>query len=311
MNPGNDHATSYSFLDRVALLLGRGPLREGTNGVQGKETAGVVPLESPAKTAPAPSPDLNLDVATVLSPSQCGTFMDCEAEWYFKHFLGLPDVKDAKRAQGSAMHRAIEANFRQKMETKQDLDREKFLGIYAAAWAEESIDARFPEDESREEIERTGAVLAQKYLMEKAPEIQPVAVEHRVTGEIGGVRVQGYVDLMDTNGKIIDLKKAARKPSDIRPRHIFQMATYAELVPGASGQVEIHSLIPTKTPQLVCQKHTVTEADRTHLVVMYPLIQEQMRSGLYRPNRESWFCSRTSCAYWQRCETEFGGTVKG
>ena len=45
-----------------------------------------------------------------------------------------------------------------------------------------------------------------KYLNEAAPLIQPAAVETKVAGTIGGVRVYGYVDLLAARG-VIDLQK--------------------------------------------------------------------------------------------------------
>jgi hypothetical protein len=39
-----------------------------------------------------------------------------------------------------------------------------------------------------------------------------------VVGEIAGARVRGIIDLLDTSGRIIDVKTAARKPSRIKTR---------------------------------------------------------------------------------------------
>jgi RecB family exonuclease len=304
----NGQSASYGFLDRVALLFGGGRLEQ----IFAERAAGGTGVALPPVVAPGPAtpePQLNLDVAEVVSPSQVNTYLDCAAKWFFKHFRGLPDVKDAKRALGKAVHKALETNFRQKIETKKDLGREQLLEIYALAWKEEATEARFAEDDDRAELERTGAVLVQKYLVEAAPEIIPIAVEHPVSGEIASVKVRGYLDLMDSNGRIVDLKTSSKKPSEIMPDYRRQVATYAQLMPGASGKVAIHTLVRTKTPQLIQQNHQVTPEDIRHTQIMYPLAQEGMRSGLYAPNRNSLFCSRKSCAFWQACQQEFGGEV--
>jgi hypothetical protein len=39
-----------------------------------------------------------------------------------------------------------------------------------------------------------------KYLDEAAPEIRPAALEQSILGEIGGVPVRGYIDLVDVDG---------------------------------------------------------------------------------------------------------------
>jgi hypothetical protein len=165
--------------------------------------------------APA-APALNEDLASVLSPSQCNKWCDCPAAWYFHYFRGLPDSTDGKRALGQAVHAALAANFRQKIETRKDLTREALFETYSEAWNEAAAKATFAADDDVAELERTGLILAQKYLLEAAPEIQPAAVELAVAGEIGSVAVRGYVDLLDVNGCIIDLKTASKKPSALR-----------------------------------------------------------------------------------------------
>jgi CRISPR/Cas system-associated exonuclease Cas4 (RecB family) len=311
-------------MDRVALLLG-GSIEErlekrvarleqtvaqgGTKGVQGKETAGVLPLECQPQTQSAADLGLNMEVAEVLSPSQVNNYLNCSASWYFKYFRNLPDKTDAKRALGKAVHAAIEQNFRQKIETKKDLGREELLEAFALAWRKEAEQAQFAEGDDQAELERAGSILVQKYLIEAAPEITPIAVEHPVSGVIAGVKVRGYVDLMDSNGKIIDLKTSSKKPSEISPDHKRQLTTYTRIMPGASGKTTTQTLVRTKTPQLIEQNHTVGPEDIRHIETLYPLVQEAMRSGLYIPNRNFMFCSRKSCSFWKACQQEYGGEV--
>jgi hypothetical protein len=51
----------------------------------------------------------------------------------------------------------------------------------------------------------------------------------------------------------------------------------------------------------------VGEADLKSTQILYPLVQEGIRNGLYFPNRQSTLCSRRNCAFWRQCEREFGG----
>jgi hypothetical protein len=50
------------------------------------------------------------------------------------------------------------------------------------------------------ELLELGETMVAKYINEAAPSIQPAAVESRVSGLIGGVKVSGYVDLLDPEG---------------------------------------------------------------------------------------------------------------
>ncbi len=51
-----------------------------------------------------------------------------------------------------------------------------------------------------------------------------------------------------------------------------------QLTPGASGKVATHTLVRTKTPQLIKQPYTVTPEDIRHIQILYPLAQEGMRA---------------------------------
>jgi hypothetical protein len=144
---------------------------------------------------------------------------------------------------------------------------------------------------------------------EAAPWIQPAAVEIEVTGEIGGVSVRGIVDLLDEEGCVVDVKTAARKPSGVSPDYAFQLATYRQITPGASGEARLDTLVKTKTVQLIQQMYTVAPQDLQATEVLYPLVQAGIAGGLYFPNRQSLTCSRRNCAFWRQCEREFGGTV--
>jgi hypothetical protein len=145
---------------------------------------------------------------------------------------------------------------------------------------------------------------------EAAPSIEPAAVELDVAGEVGGVRVQGRVDLLDVEGRIIDVKTAARRPCGIPSAYAFQLAAYAQIKPGASGQAQLDTLVKTKTVQLIRDSYCVGEADQLATQVLYPLVQCGIRSGLYFPNRQCIACSRRHCAFWKQCEGDFGGMVK-
>ena len=159
-------------------------------------------------------------------------------------------------------------------------------------------------------IGKLGEQLVAKYMDEAAPYIQPAAVELDVSGCIGGVLIRGRVDLLDVNGRLIDVKTAARKPSGVAPGHAFQLATYRQITPGASGEALLSTLVKTKTVQLVRQAFTVGDEDLHATRVLYPLIRTAIRSGLYLPNRQSLMCSRRNCAFWRPCQREFGGTVE-
>jgi hypothetical protein len=253
----------------------------------------------------------------VLSPSTCNGYLGCSAKVYFRKVAKLPDPPTGALTMGSAVHAAIGANFDQKLETRKDLDPAGVQAIYIDAWdrltkgehEKGSLPTEFREDENPDELKAQGLALTLKYLDEACPSIEPAAVEMHVAGRIGGVLVQGYIDLMDTAGRIIDLKTAARKPGEISSDYKFQLATYTQLTPGASGKARVDTLVKTKTPQLVQNECQVDQSDIDATARLYPLVQQSIRAGVWLPNRGSNLCSRKYCSFWRECERSFGGRV--
>jgi hypothetical protein len=179
--------------------------------------------------------------------------MDCQMRWWFKYALKYADPATGKMALGRAVHAALTQNFAQKVETQEDLPLTGVVALFRDAWAVERDEIEFRDDEDPAELGACGQALVSKYMDQAAPLIEPAAVEMRVEGEIGGIRVQGWIDLMDVDGRIIDLKTAGRKPSGIESDYKFQIATYTQLTPGASGEARLDTLVKTKTPALVTQ----------------------------------------------------------
>jgi hypothetical protein len=125
----------------------------------------------------------------VLSPSQVRCFFDCPARWWFKYGLRLPERKNSSLALGLAVHQALEVNFREKIETQEDLET---TGVVSASFGKpgwnRSRRPSSPPDESQGDLRRLGEKLVAKYMDEVAPTVEPAAVELDVHGEISGVR---------------------------------------------------------------------------------------------------------------------------
>lgn len=99
-------------------------------------------------------------------------------------------------------------------------------------------DAELREDEEPTTLIETGRALIAKYMAEAAPSIQPKAVELHVEGVIAGTRMQGIVDLLDVEGRIIDCKTASRGPVGITAEYRLQLTTYSIITPGASARAD-------------------------------------------------------------------------
>lgn len=106
--------------------------------------------------------------------------------------------------------------------------------------------------------------MVKTYTNDTAPGVRPAAVEIKVGGleaRIGGVRVQGVIDVLDVDGCIIDLKTARRSPSKIDAAQILQPATYAAVTPGAAGTVWVDTIVRNKTPMVVTCAGKLSQRD--------------------------------------------------
>lgn len=245
----------------------------------------------------------------VLSPSQASTFLGCAAKWYFRYALQLPDPAGGGAVRGKAVH-AIVGHYLAAKADGVTLDAQGLPDAYDAAWDAHAEGAEFAATDDVEQLKSSGRALAQKYIAEAAPAIQPALIEFPVSGTIGGVPVRGFIDIVDSSGRVIDIKTASRKSSSISADHALQLATYTTLLPGASGEARIDMLVSTREPQLVQLEHAPGAAGQRLVERIYPLVAEGIAAGCYLPNRSSTLCSRRYCSFWSECEREFGGTVE-
>jgi hypothetical protein len=113
----------------------------------------------------------------------------------------LPEPKTSSLALGLAIHKTIEANFREKLDTREDLETAGMVMLFRDHWREQMGETEFRDDEEPLVIGKVGEKLIQKYMDEAAPKIQPAAVEMDVEGEIGGVMVRGRIDCLGRGGQ--------------------------------------------------------------------------------------------------------------
>jgi hypothetical protein len=313
--PPDPKPTSYRFWERYRLeqlIAIRGHIETVIDDMSRQFGLFDPPAIAPEDpTVPPAAPDAKQNaLGAMLSPSQVKTFLDCSARWWFKYGAGLIDPAGGSLVRGRVVHKMCERFMRAKLDGA-PISADDLAEPFEEAWDRESNLASFHNDDDVELLKRQAAVLSRKWIDEVAPEIQPAALELPVTGSIAGVPVRGIIDLLDVDGRIVDLKTAARKPAGIDPGYAFQLATYRQLEPRSNGKVRLDTLVATKTPQLVTIDYTVSVADQMLTQSLYPHVREGIREGLYYPNRCSNLCSRKLCNFADACEHEYGGTVKG
>jgi hypothetical protein len=260
-------------------------------------------MSAAAIVAPAGIDRPGAELGEVLSPSQVGTFLDCSAKYWYKHGLGLPDPAGASAVRGQVVHRTIADWFRVKRDGGE-------LVAFDDTWEQAAAGAVWHAGEDPAVTKQQAATLVMLYVNEAGHAIEPAEIEKPVAGTIAGVPVRGIIDVLDVDGRVIDLKTSGRKPSTVAPDFAFQVGTYVALEAKASGAARIDTLVAKKEPELITLTVESGAADRRMVERLYPHVREGIREGLFFPNRKSTYCSRRHCNFWQECEAEFGGKVK-
>jgi RecB family exonuclease len=248
------------------------------------------------------------DPARPLSPSQVLKYQDCPAAWHYKYVAQLPDPANANLAVGKAVHSAAAAALRAKMDGEQLPAAHVAEEILAPELEREIASAILSDDDDVERLGAQARGLYETWHRDALPLLKPAAVEKYVQGAIAGVAVRGYVDMIEEDGTVVDLKTASKAPIEISHSHGFQLSTYAKLL--NSPQIRVDTITKTKVPKYIPHSHTMEEADRLHVIAIYPVVADAMAQGFVVPNRASLFCSRKNCAFWRACEDDYAGRVK-
>ena len=200
--------------------------------------------------APAFAPS----AARVLSPLQVNTFLDCQARWYYSHELELPDPPTGSLALGKAVHHVVRLLLLSKAEIEaRGITDTELLETMSSALRVELNQAELRPDEDAAALEADAIALIQLLARDVAPSIDAAALELEVHGRIGNQHVRGFVDVIQADGCIVDLKTAAKAPGEISASYKLQFATYGLLT--GKPQCRLITLIRTKTPKW--KQHTL------------------------------------------------------
>ena len=259
------------------------------------------PVELPAPLLSARA------AARPLSPSQVTTWIDCQARWYFKHALGLPDPPSIALALGRALHTTYAAALRGKATHAQFSAETLVEDTYLPEMAEALATVHGVPSAEQHEARIKGAEIVRLWYEEALPSIEPEAVEVALVGRIGGVKVRGIADVITADRVVLDHKARAQRPHEISPADRLQLATYGILT--HCGRARVDTITKAKQPRYVRQTWDITASDIRHAEQLYPLVAEQIAQGLVLPNRSSNLCSRKHCPFVAQCEREYGGEV--
>jgi DNA helicase-2/ATP-dependent DNA helicase PcrA len=194
-------------------------------------------LEALARHQPAPpeavlaEQPLSEQETVALSFRQIDDYRTCPLKYKYVHRLRVPLLVHHRIVYGSAVHKAVQAYFRARLDGHA-FGEDDLLAAFRAAWVSEGFLSR----EHEEQRLRAGEALLRRFhAEEQRSPLRPSAVEDDFTFWLGRTRVHGRYDLVveDAGGTTIldfktgpvdDLETAQRRAEESLQLDIYSLA---------------------------------------------------------------------------------------
>lgn len=169
-----------------------------------------------------------------LSPSSIGTFRQCPLKFKYSKIDGLPDPSGPEAILGNFVHDVLEElyklppNLRTQAQAK-ELARE----LWSSQWGEKASKVVHGEKELNRFRWSAWWCVENLWVLEDPTSFSPSKMECFVTGEIGGVKVRGYIDRLSIgdSSAIISDYKTGKTPREVDlDDKFFQLITYSQLL---------------------------------------------------------------------------------
>jgi putative RecB family exonuclease len=252
-----------------------------------------------------------------LSQSQLDTFCKCPEAWRRRYLEGHRIPPGIAALKGSGVHKAAEINFRQKIETHEDLPLDEFREAAADGFdhrvSREDV-ALTPEESSRgrrlvlAEAKDATVAMAEFHAENQAPEYQPELVEARVRILLSGKHdLLAVIDLADDQRRIVDFKNGKRRFSQEDVDGSVQFTAYAAAYQGLKGEppsslVQDCIVTTAKGPTRQRVETAREPADFRALGRRIEAVSSAIEAGVFPPAPPgAWWCSAAWCGYHRTC----------
>jgi putative RecB family exonuclease len=245
-----------------------------------------------------------------LSVSQLNSFLACPARYRFRYVDQVePAFKSGALALGSAVHSTLDWLHRAWKGSERPVT-EKVLRMFEADLSAQFHDGVSVHGDS-EALRSIGQRLLEVYLHEtpvkavRAIELPfEVPIVDPRSGEEVPVPLRGYVDLIEADGTLVEVKTASRKPDRTALQIHLQMTAYSYAMTRIYRErpkARLDCLLKTKEPRLERIPVEREEADDARLFVLASGVLSAIEAGSFFPN-PGWMCRdcefRRVCPVW-------------
>jgi hypothetical protein len=258
------------------------------------------------------------DAKRYISASQLQMFENCGEQYYRRYILKEKIPPGIALLKGSGVHGAAKANFRQKVESHQDLPNKDIVEIAVTEFErtfsnqgvlltpeEETVGLKNVLGETKDSVSR----LADLYAVEIAPAYQPVFVEesYRVVIDNSPYDLLAVMDWADDQDRVVDLKTGSKSKTqrdvDTSEQLTFYALVYMAKVKRLPKEVRLETLVDTKVPKVQTLSSVRDNGDLMVLVARINTMIQGLAKGVFIPAQPaSWVCDPRYCGYYQTCK---------
>lgn len=251
------------------------------------------------------------------SVSQLELLSKCGVAFAFRYLDGIKVPPSLAMVKGTATHTAAQDNFRQKIESREDISVADFEEIAATTFEAETHSgvAYTPEEESVGIAKVKGAAkdrtveMARGYHLEISPEYQPAIVEEEFTIPLpsAGTSIKGWIDLVDVKQRIVDHKTSGRAKNQADADASLQLTTYAAARTRAGfppPEIRLETMVQTKAGNLKRQQLVTFRGAEDFSALAQRIIRAKqiIDLGAFLPAPVgAWWCSPKWCGYHSIC----------
>ncbi len=259
-----------------------------------------------------------------ISPSQISSYLRCPEAYRRRYVKGEKLPPAIAAVKGVSVHKSAEHDFRQKIQSRQDLQKEEILEVASATFDEkikhEGVMLQ-PEEEARGktivmgEAKDSTVRMAELFIVGGkttpaiAPKYQPVEVElkQKIVLENSSHDLLGIVDMIDENKKIIDLKTTSRTMNQDTVDRMDQLTFYSLLYRAKNGVdptgIVIENMVDLKQPKVETIETSRSMEDYNPMINRINAIVDAINKGVFPPtDPTNWVCSRKFCGFFPSCD---------
>jgi hypothetical protein len=237
--------------------------------------------------------------------------MRCPEKWRRRYIENLYEPAGGALIVGSAVGAAEGASYQEKIETHVDWEEDHLLDTYSDQFALKAETTEVRWDQPPGTYKDSGAEALRRYHKTVAPHVRPVTVERKFSLELPDVdwRFNGYIDLEEENGSVVDLKVKSQRykvedaDRDMQPT-AYLLARRAEGNP--APRFEFHTMVRVKQPYAEVIPTTRTDLQMNQFVDrLYSVATEmawRLENDIWAGAAPgSWVCTPKWCAHFDDC----------